>query len=507
MVSVLLMTIGLVSCSQSSDYRSVIPAEPVMVVKANVDNLLAESELLQDNQITGLIKNDINEMPENSRELLRKILADPANSGLDLKQPAYVVIDNIEQTRGFALFAVKDKEKVTELLNAMEIEDLSMEEKSEYSLLKTGNANIVAFDETKLVAAFSQGACDVTEYMSADTEAKKSKSLAEFMECDDDVAYYMAFKDVLRLAEGTNPEAFSMLDTEKAKDAKLVMSLNFEAGKAVLDTRLEDADELLEISRDYMSSPNSGLQVFIPKTCYGFMQFGIKDLGSNIEKSIPEAQRAEFDEYMAMANKEAKKMGIKEELTLSLLNSLDGGMIFGIAEKDNSSPLPIPQMILVAECKDNSLFNLIAKSLESNRIATKTDGNTYSLMGLYTLGFADGKLFVMPQNLSAQCYKDGTMKSLAENLTDNDMAQMVGEENGMIIDTKATAKGLEDMGVARRAKDRAILELMNKFTYAGYSVKEDCKVEYTVYFEDYATNSLKQIKDMAVNAAIGNAAK
>ena len=196
-----------------------------MVVKANVDNLLAESELLQDNQITGLIKNDINEMPENSRELLRKILADPANSGLDLKQPAYVVIDNIEQTRGFALFAVKDKEKVTELLNAMEIEDLSMEEKSEYSLLKTGNANIVAFDETKLVAAFSQGACDVTEYMSADTEAKKSKSLAEFMECDDDVAYYMAFKDVLRLAEGTNPEAFSMLDTEKAKDAKPLCSL------------------------------------------------------------------------------------------------------------------------------------------------------------------------------------------------------------------------------------------------------------------------------------------
>lgn len=107
LVSVLLMAIVLGSCSKSADYQSVIPAEPVMVVKANVDNLLAKSEVLQDNQIAGIVKNGINEMPENSRELMRSILADPANCGLDLKQPAFVVMENFEQAKGFVLFALR----------------------------------------------------------------------------------------------------------------------------------------------------------------------------------------------------------------------------------------------------------------------------------------------------------------------------------------------------------------------------------------------------------------
>lgn len=155
---ILMTTIIMASCSQSADYQSVIPAEPVLVVKANVNNLLSESEILQDNQVAGFLKGAINEIPENSRELMRGILDDPSNCGLDLKQPAFVVMENFEQAKGFVLFAVKDAEQVKTLLNAMleNEEEALLEEKGDYTLLKADNANVMAFDDTKLVVAFAQ---------------------------------------------------------------------------------------------------------------------------------------------------------------------------------------------------------------------------------------------------------------------------------------------------------------------------------------------------------------
>ena len=127
--SAIAIVFGMMSCAQKSqDYQSVIPEAPVVVVKANVNSLLAKSELLQDNQVTGFAKSAINEMPENTRGILREILNDPANSGLDLDKPAFVVVDNIENMRGFALFAVSDREKVKALVNAIDDSEVSFDE-------------------------------------------------------------------------------------------------------------------------------------------------------------------------------------------------------------------------------------------------------------------------------------------------------------------------------------------------------------------------------------------
>jgi hypothetical protein len=500
---ILMTTIIMASCSQSADYQSVIPTEPVLVVKANVNNLLSESEILQDNQVAGFLKGAINEIPENSRELMRGILDDPSNCGLDLKQPAFVVMENFEQAKGFVLFAVKDAEQVKTLLNAMleNEEEALLEEKGDYTLLKADNANVMAFDDTKLVVAFAQGAYDATEYFTAADNSNKSSALKEFITSNDDMSYYIAYKDILRLAEAAAPEAVAMTDTKQLEDAIMICNINFENGKIVIDGKMEGAKELMDNAKKNIAEVETDLQKFIPTVNYAFMQSGAKDIIS----SIPEAQRQTLEDALAKANEELKQKGINAELTTSALNSLDGGIIFGISEADKSSILPIPQMVLMAECKDDALFKLIIEVLKSENLVIKSSENVYSIMNLYNIAYVDNKIVVMPSTLFSQCCADGSTKELSENIHGKELSKLIGDKSGIAIDAQAVAQILEEMGLAKSKSDKAMLNILRKFSYTTLTTNEDCEVEWIIAFQDANTNALKQIKDMAISSAISSA--
>lgn len=504
--SVFLMAIGLAACSKPSDYTSVIPDEPVIVFKTNVNNLLKKSEIMKDNQITALLKGAINEMPEESRELMRSILADPANSGFDLDKPVFAVMDNIEQARGFLLFAVSDAEKVRRLFRVTDDDDVSFGEEAGYDLLKVENHNMVALDDSKFLIAFSQGSCDVVEYIISTNKGNKGDALRTFISSEDDMSFYVAYKDILRLAEGVNPEAFALVDAKQFENAKVVSSVNFETGKVVADTKFVDAEAVTDMWKGHLCKPSADLQKFVPGASLGFMQMGIRKMGDGFEKNIQEEQRAEFEQYLAKANAELKKKGLNEELSFSCLNSIDGGVIFGVSEADMKSLLPIPQMTFVAECADDKLFRLIAGLLEGESLVTKSEANIYSLMG-YTIGFADGKMFVMPNNLFGQCYAGGSLKGLPENLSDNEMAKTVGDKNGMVIDAKAVSGLIKQLGMVVSREERAVFDQLSKISQFTYMVNEDYSMEQVLEFEDAQTNSLKQIKDIAVSLAIGIAAR
>ena len=75
----------------------------------------------------------------------------------------------------------------------------------------------------------------------------------------------------------------------------------------------------------------------------------------------------------------------------------------------------------------------------------------------------------------------------------------------MALDAQAIAEVLKEMGLARTRSDKAMLDLLSKFAYTTMTINKDCEFEWIVAFEDANTNSLKQIKDMAISSAIGNA--
>jgi hypothetical protein len=61
---------------------------------------------------------------------------------------------------------------------------------------------------------------------------------------------------------------------------------------------------------------------------------------------------------------------------------------------------------------------------------------------------------------------------------------------------------VEQMGLIKRNRDRAALNILRNFTYSAYTINEDLEFEWVTTFKDGSTNSLKQIKDMAVAGAI-----
>lgn len=504
LITAIAVVLGFVSCSESPGYQSVIPAEPVVVVKANINSLLTKSELLQDNQITGLAKTGINEMPENTREIMRGILDNPSNSGLDLDKPAFVVVDNIENMRGFALFAVSDKEKVEALIGTIDEEDCALTEEGDYSLLKQGNSNLLAFDDSKLVVAFAQGNVDVKEYMLAEESGKKSDELKDFLTSKEDVAYYMSYKDILRLAEGAAPEALAGLDMEKFKDLKLVCNVNFNPGQAVMDINFYGSDEIKKMYKEYSCGVETDLHKFIPNATMGLMQGGSKNLGAYMEEAM--GNNPQMGQILASLNKDLKKMGVKQEFTWSILNSLDGGCVFAVSEIDKTSMLPIPQMTFIAECKDDKLFGMIVEMMQSQAgMVSKAADNVYSVSGMYYIGYADDKIFVMPAKVFMECYNDNSLKALASNVAGAPVATALGDDMGLSVDLKAVAATLEATGLARSKSDKAALDVLRKFKDTRYTINDDCEIQWVVSFEDDKTNALKQLKDLAVTVAIGEA--
>jgi hypothetical protein len=315
------------------------------------------------------------------------------------------------------------------------------------------------------------------------------------------MSYYIAYKDILRLAEAAAPEAVAMTDTKQLEDAIMICNINFENGKIVIDGKMEGAKELMDNAKKNIAEVETDLQKFIPTVNYAFMQSGAKDIIS----SIPEAQRQTLEDALAKANEELKKKGINAELTTSALNSLDGGIIFGISEADKSSILPIPQMVLMAECKDDALFKLIIEVLQSENLVTKSSENVYSIMGLYNIAYVEDKIVVMPSTLFSQCCADGSTKELSENIHGKELSKLIGDKSGIAIDAQAVAQILEEMGLAKSKSDKAMLNILRKFSYTTLTTNEDCEVEWIIAFQDANTNALKQIKDMAISSAISSA--
>jgi hypothetical protein len=85
----------------------------------------------------------------------------------------------------------------------------------------------------------------------------------------------------------------------------------------------------------------------------------------------------------------------------------------------------------------------------------------------------------------------------------NDLGVVV--ESGIAIDAQAVAQILEEMGLAKSKSDKAMLNILRKFSYTTLTTNEDCEVEWIIAFQDANTNALKQIKDMAISSAISSA--
>lgn len=502
---VFLTAIGFTSCDSTPSYQNAIPAEPVAVIKANVKSMLDKSELLKDNQVLGKLKTEINTAPEGAREVLRAMLDNPESCGLNLEQPAFVVLENLEQAKGFLLFGVKDFEQLSAFFTSVNDGSMVISEKEGYKMITVGNENLMAFDEDKLVLAFAEAASDVTEYMrEKEDAAEKADELKAFLAGKDDFGVYIDYKDIVRLTNGMAGNAAAMIDQNLFEGAKLIGVMNFEAGKIVADVKISGSEKLEDLCSKYMSSAESDLQKYVPSNSLAFMQAGVKSIGTTIKENIPEAVKTEYDAIVDNINNELASAGVSEKFSWELLNSLEGGMAAGIIKPSGT---PIPQVAVYAECKDKKLFTMLLNALKANNMHFKMEADdvcslSFSGAKQFFFGYADDKMFFLSSDIYTQVYKDKSLKSLPQNMSDNSMSSVLKSQNGMFIDCKIFVELINEMGLARRRDEKMALGLISKLTTVGYVQKGATEVELVMNLVDDKANALKQMKDAAVNMAI-----
>ncbi|MBR4297252.1 MAG: DUF4836 family protein [Bacteroidaceae bacterium] len=521
------------SCWGSSDYLNALPGNSVVVAKVNVGNLLTESEILTDPQVTGFLKQKINLLSGDTRVLMRELLEDPSASGADLSEPVYMAIENVEQMRGLVIVPVSDAEKLKNLVSTL-LSDRDL--RIGLTLAKQGGVNtiedesgnaVVAFDDDKLVMAFANGVADAMEYMNlSDAAQKKTDPLSDFISKKADAAFYVDYGQIVTLMERASSE-FAGIDFNSLKEVKLITSLNFEKGKAMMVTEFTGSDDWEKLYNDMYTNPQNDLVGYLPHDTWAVAQLGVKNLAmvkEFIKGELEELMNKGFEEL----NSHLAEAGINTKWSLDLLSSLKGDVIFGVTPVVKDGYKEQPQMVIVAECENKNLFDAIVPLIkEEFKRAEKIGDNLYALgvnmeidwenydwHGDYTyvrkgndyyFGFADGKMFVMPENLYKQCAPGNNLKGFEKSLKENStLYSMIKSTNSMALDCTALATEISKI---ENEKAPIIANIVKKIEGLATKMNSPSEVEVVMTMADKDTEMLKQLKDLCVRFAIGEAVR
>ena len=530
-ISAIIMAVVIVSCGDGKDYLKALPSNSVVVAKMNFGNLLNESEALQDPQIKGALKESINQMQGDSRKLLRDLIEHPENSGLDLNQPAYLAIENLEQMRGVIIFSVSNEEQVKTTLSTLLADNnlnskLTLSSQDGINTIEDNEGNAMgAFDAEKLVFAYSNGIADAIEYMTLSEEnQKRSAELEYFIDMDTDAAFYADYGQVMNLLAAAERE-LEGIDFSMFKETKLIGSLNFDKGKVSVSYQLKGSKKLEELYNKVYNNASNDLVKYLPKNTWGVAQVGIKELKPAFDLIMAGEMGKKLQREFDKANAELAEAGIKTQLSLDLLNSIQGDAIIGVTPTIKDKEQNDPQIIAIAECKDRKLFDAIlmivkteedveevGKDVVSLGVNKRIDwdnhvwGEEYKYIRKgydYYFGFADNKMFVLPENFYKQCVSGGKFKEMGKSLKDNDfLYNIIDNKNAGGIDLNALYNMLNNEDLSR--KDRQVAKMIRSFAGASVEMKNSNEAEASVYLKDKETEALKQIKDALVQALISS---
>lgn len=529
-VSAIIMAFVFTSCNKEKEYLSAMPNSPIIVAKMNVKNILDESEALKDNQIKNALKNGINELSGDSRTLMRGIIEKPEECGIDISQPAYFVMENLEQMRGLAIFAVNDEEKVK---NTVSILLADTELRIPYTLASQSGVNTIedekgnataAFDGTKFVVAFANGTADALEYMYlSDEEQDKSDKLMNFINEESDAALYADYGQLINLMAGMQRDLIGV-DLSMFENTKLIAKLNFERGKASVTYRLEGNGQLEKTFNETVKTPSNDLVKYLPANTWASIQMGIKDLTA-WESLLDENQSKQIDQLIEDLNNDLAQENIPTKLSIELLKSIKGDVILGVTPTIKQADQKEPQITFIAECQDKELFDAICNIVKEENKDLELIGNDVYSLGTnkridwdnhnwgeefnyirkgydYYFGYADNKMFVIPENIYKNNVENGKMKEIDGNLKNNkDLFNIIDGKYAGGIDINGFLSFLEkEEDLGRDGKE--VINYIRKFKSISIEIKNSNEYEMVLSMNDNETEILKIIKDLCVQAVV-----
>ena len=278
----LLLLLVLVSCSKN-EYVNVIPKDAKFVLSVDMKSIAEKADFAHSqyyDQIVSVLKGSAG----NSADQVQNYIDDPAQMGIDFRQPVYFF--QTADMYGVAM-AVYDKGDLESLIENMKKEGVcgDIEESDGLSFVQSPLGASIAFDKKSLLVLvpagsatqqYSQEFCKQLFSQDEENRFVESEAFSEFEDLDGELAFYGDFgalpQDVVGDFKSLLPDGI------RYSDVQIFSSVKTDSGKAVwssfLKGKSKDIQKLFEkdenrfkhIDGEFIESP---MQDFSIWACFG----------------------------------------------------------------------------------------------------------------------------------------------------------------------------------------------------------------------------------------------
>ena len=233
MYLLLIAVFVLSSCAKSSKNSKFIPADAA-VVSLDIKQMFEKSKLGDNEDAKKKLLETIEENAKNqdTKDLIKKIVEDPAKAGIDLREPIYIF--TVKGEKNAAIGTILDKDDFAQLINtaAKEGGEDGCKEKDGVMYLQD-DKNIIAFDDATFFASESYSLDDIiAKFKNDDTKDTMAES-DDFAKLIDSKGFIKALIPMEALEDQVDANSKKMLpEGAELKDLSLLLGLSTDKGEA-----------------------------------------------------------------------------------------------------------------------------------------------------------------------------------------------------------------------------------------------------------------------------------
>ena len=412
-----------VSCGGSADYRNFLPADSFMTMSVNPASLLQKSDAgdIGQHPLFIRLKAELDKaegITAEEKEYLLALLKNPCESGVDLKKDLFffMSMDGAMQSpnvRGGMLLPVGDKAKLDALLARIgEKSGIAPRHEGGVSVIALGEdssvSGLCAYNDVAVMLYFAQGspesAIDAVKKLFAQKSGESlmgDKAVAEQLARKNDINMVLSYGEILPMMN--NPMLSSMPMMDALKGAMMVGSVNFEKGRIVCDAAMSYKDKESEQKMmdfyAYVKPQTGALLRYVPRNTIGAMAYGL-----NGEKM-----------YSVFSAMPGYGMLMANPMVKQVMDAFSGDCVISFSGMTADGQYPVAS--LLAQVKDPAVLQTIVSNLSGMPIQKAGEGEyTISMGGVTVLFGVKGDVLY--------CTTDAVVKSALDGADIESLASM-----------------------------------------------------------------------------------
>lgn len=347
MYLLLIAVFVLSSCAKSSKNAKFIPADAA-VVSLDVKQMFEKSKMGDNEEAKKKLLETMegNAKSQEAKDLIKKIVEDPAKAGVDLREPIYI-FGNSEGKVG-VIGTILDKDDFAQLLNALAKDGgfEAVKEKDGIQYCTDGNKYTIAFDDATFYGSESSIDDIVAKFKNDDTQNTMAES--------EDFAKLTAAQGYIKvlipmaIAEGQISDIKKNLpEGAELKDLSIIMNLTSDKGVAKLGIEcLAKSDAWKKSIKEYTElcgKINGDYLKYLPKDV--FMMYA----NINGKKMYETLDKEKFFDAAGFSDKE-------KDMAKKVIESIEGDFAIGV---ENPDDIGIPEFVAYLKTKDAGIIDKV----------------------------------------------------------------------------------------------------------------------------------------------------